>query len=323
MADPVTDLTSVTGAYPLDIDGDHLVDLVVLRRGENMVLRGLGDCRFERANQALGIAGGEAWTVGFSATWESPTATLPTLAFGDYVTLDERESAVGCPDNQLIRPTDSGTVYAAPVALAPGWCTLSLLFSDWDRSGRRDLRVSNDRHYYRDGEEQLWRIEPGQPPREYGRDDGWARLQVWGMGIASQDLTGDGYPEVYLTSQGDNKLQTLADGPARPIFEDIALRRGATAHRPFAGGDVAAVDRVARRVRRRQCRRLHGPVRRQGQRRGADGVRGEGPEQPPARPARWHVRRRGGGGRAPRLRPGSRRDADRSRPRRDARSRRS
>ena len=111
-ADPVTDLTSVTGAYPLDIDGDRLVDLVVLRRGENMVLRGLGDCRFERANEALGFAGGDAWTVGFSATWETPAATLPTLAFGDYVTLDERESAVGCPDNQLIRPTDGGTVYA-------------------------------------------------------------------------------------------------------------------------------------------------------------------------------------------------------------------
>ena len=46
------------------------------------------------------------------------------------------------------------------------------------------------------------------------------------MGIASQDLTGDAYPEVYLTSQGDNKLQTLADGAARPTYEDIALRRG-------------------------------------------------------------------------------------------------
>ena len=44
-------------------------------------------------------------------------------------------------------------------------------------------------------------------------------MQIWGMGIASQDLSGDGYPEVYLTSQGDNKLQTLDDGyrPSRPI----------------------------------------------------------------------------------------------------------
>jgi len=55
------------------------------------------------------------------------------------------------------------------------------------------------------------------------------------MGIASQDLTGDGYPEVYLTSQGDNKLQTLADGPAQPDYRDIALERGVTAHKPYAG----------------------------------------------------------------------------------------
>ena len=49
-------------------------------------------------------------------------------------------------------------------------------------------------------------------------------MQIWGMGIASQDLTGDGLPEVYLTSQGDNKLQTLAVGPAQPAYRDIALR---------------------------------------------------------------------------------------------------
>ena len=43
-ASPVTDLTAVTGAYPLDIDSDGHVDLAVLRRGGNVVLRGLGDC---------------------------------------------------------------------------------------------------------------------------------------------------------------------------------------------------------------------------------------------------------------------------------------
>jgi hypothetical protein len=110
-----------------------------------------------------------------------------------------------------------------------------MLFSDWDRSGRRDLRVTNDRHYYTDGREQLWRVEPGQPPREYTAADGWQHMEIWGMGIASQDLTGDRYPEVYLTSQGDNKLQTLADGPAQPDYRDIALERGVTAHKPYAG----------------------------------------------------------------------------------------
>ena len=134
------------------------------------------------------------------------------------------------------RPTGDG--YASPIALSPGYCTLSILFSDWSRSGQRDLRVSNDRHYYREGEEQLWRIAPGEAPREYTEADGWRPLQIWGMGIASQDLTDDGYPEVFLTSQGDNKLQTLDDGPAQPTYGDIALERGVTAHRPFVGGDV-------------------------------------------------------------------------------------
>jgi hypothetical protein len=58
------------------------------------------------------------------------------------------------------------------------------------------------------------------------------------MGIASYDLTGDGYPEVFLTSQADNKLQTLAAGADQPRYRDIALRRGANAAQPFAGGDA-------------------------------------------------------------------------------------
>jgi hypothetical protein len=58
------------------------------------------------------------------------------------------------------------------------------------------------------------------------------------MGIASQDVGGDGYPEVFITSQGDNKLQTLDNGAAKPTYRDIALRRGVTAQRPFTGGDV-------------------------------------------------------------------------------------
>src|SRR5262249_10870700 len=49
MPSPVTDLTGVTGAYPLDIDGDGHVDLVVLRHGGDVVLRGLGGCQFEDA----------------------------------------------------------------------------------------------------------------------------------------------------------------------------------------------------------------------------------------------------------------------------------
>jgi hypothetical protein len=235
--DTATDLASVNGAYPLDIDGDGQVDLAVLRVGENVLLRGLGGCRFERANEAWSFDGGSAWTTAFSATWEG-TAGLPTLATGNYLALKPSgEPSDTCADSALVRPKPTGG-YGPAVALAPGYCSLSMLFSDWDRSGRRDLRVSNDRQYYVDGEEQLWRIAAGESPRLYSDADGWVRMQIWGMGIASHDVTGDGYPDVFLTSQGDNKLQTLTSGASRPTYRDIALKRGVTATQPFTGGEA-------------------------------------------------------------------------------------
>ena len=234
LACPVTDLTTVTGAYPLDFDSDGIADLVVLRNGSgNLLLRGLGNCHFQAANDRFGLDGGKAWTVGFSATWEGSNA-LPTLAFGNYLV----RGTTDCAPSALVRPNVSGDAYDTPIPLAPGYCTLSMLFSDWSRSGRGDLRLANDRHYYINGSEQLWRVQPGQAPRLYTDADGWRPLQIWGMGIASQDLTGDGYPEVFITSQGDNKLQMLDIPGSRPAFHDIALKMGATAQRPFIGGDV-------------------------------------------------------------------------------------
>lgn len=236
LPDATTDLTLVTGAYPLDIDSDEIVDLVVLRRGENVLLRGLGDCVFERANEAWAFDGDADWTVGFSAKWEAGAA-LPTLAFGDYLVMDDRSGKPVCDEGALVRPLADGSGYAEPIELAPGFCSLSVLFSDWARSGHMDLQVTNDRHYYTTGEEQLWRVEPGEAPALWTRDEGWRELTIWGMGIASQDITGDGLPEVYLTSMGDNKLRVLSDGPDRPSYEDIALKRGVTAHKPFSGGE--------------------------------------------------------------------------------------
>ena len=60
-------IRDVTGIYPLDIDGDDELDLVLLRVGENIVLRGRGGCQFERANEAWGFDGGEAWSTAFTA----------------------------------------------------------------------------------------------------------------------------------------------------------------------------------------------------------------------------------------------------------------
>ncbi|HEY7970371.1 MAG TPA: VCBS repeat-containing protein [Candidatus Limnocylindrales bacterium] len=228
----------VLGAYPLDIDGDGIVDLAVLRTDGLRLLRGLGACRFEDATAAWSLDAGAGWTTALSASWETPTSPLPTLAVGRYLKVADGKQTSDCDTSDLVRPAATGSGYAPPVILSPGYCTLSMLFSDWDGSGRRDLRVTNDRQYYVDGEEQLWRIAPGEAPRLYTDADGWRPLQIWGMGIASYDLTGDGHPEVYLTSQADNKLQTLAAGPSQPAFTDIALKRDVTVAQPYAGGDA-------------------------------------------------------------------------------------
>jgi len=240
VADPVTDLTGVTGAYPIDVDGDGKVDLMVLRDGGVVALRGLGGCRFESANASWGLDGGHSLTTAFSATWEG-AATLPTLAIGSYVAnADVPDPNHLCADNELVRPVAGTRRYGAPMPLTPSWCALSMLFSDWDGSGRPDLRISNDRHYYSDlsdGQEQLWRIAPGAAPREYTAADGWVSVRLQGMGIASYDVNGDGYPEAYLTSQGANVLQSLLAGPSQPTFRDLALKLGVLATQPSTGGD--------------------------------------------------------------------------------------
>lgn len=253
------DLQNVTGAYPLDIDQDGRQDLVLLRVGGNILLKGLAECRFEKANFAWKFDGGRAWTTAFSAIFE-PGATHPTLAFGNYVDRAAPGSPWGtCADNVLLRPRKpqagegsaagpvggkpvagakaapmAGPDYSEPFALSPGHCALSMLFTDWNRSGEPSLRITNDRQYYRGGAEQLWRIEPGRAPRPYRKADGWQHLSIWGMGIAEGDVDNDGYPDYALTSMGDTKLQFLdREFEDAPTYRDEAYERGATAHRPY------------------------------------------------------------------------------------------
>ncbi len=232
------ELTLATGAYPIDIDGDGNIDLVVLRVGEVEVFKGLGGCKFERANEAWNIPNNNDWHTAFSATWEKDQ-TMPTLAFGTYYDRSRPDFPWGtCTPGWLLRPDASGKKYAAPELLKPSYCALSMLFSDWNRSGQPSLRVSNDREYYKGGQEQLWKVSPNLPAQQYTVEDGWKRLQIWGMGIASHDVDGDGYPDVFLTSMADNKFQKLEGNASQPTYIDQAYKRGITAHRPYVGGDI-------------------------------------------------------------------------------------
>jgi len=235
--------TKVLGAYPLNINNDNHTDLIVLRLGENLILQGGPDCAFELVNKTVGFDGGSEWTTAFSATWEDQ-AVFPTLAFGHYVDRTAPGTPWGtCSPNTLARPTNhevNQPNFSEPLALEPSYCALSMLFTDWNKSGTPALRVTNDRQYYRGGQEQLWRIDAGRPPRQYSKSQGWKPVRIWGMGIAQTDLDQDGLPEYALSSMGDTLLQTLdpdAD-EERPTYRDAAYEKHMTAHRPYTGTDL-------------------------------------------------------------------------------------
>ncbi len=230
MQGAVPEIRDMTGAYPLDVDGDGMLDLAVLRVGANMLLKGDGDCRFHDATQAWGFRGADRWTTAFAATWE-PGQDWPTLAVGNYVDRTDPDGPFeACDVNELHRPAPGGG-YGPPAILKPGWCALSMLISDWMRDGVPDLRISNDRHYYvKGGYEEMWHLRPLAP---YAEAD-WPRVSLWGMGIASRDITGNGLPDVMMTSMGDQLLQ-LNEGGGR--LRNAPFAMGTYAQRPYLGDD--------------------------------------------------------------------------------------
>lgn len=227
-AAPLPPLTGVTGAYPIDMDADGRMDLFVLRAGQNIALRGGADCSFEDATTQWGLPTDTRWSTAFTAWWEGGD-TRPTLAIGNYVDRSDPDGPFeACDENTILRPV-AGGYDAAP--LTPGFCPLSILAAR-DARGRQTLRISNDRHYYvKGGHEQMWDIAER---RFLGPEDGWQNVALWGMGIASRDITGDGADEVMLTSMGDQLLQ-IAQPDGTYAAAPYAI--GTYAQRPHTGGD--------------------------------------------------------------------------------------
>lgn len=224
----VPEITGATGAYPIDIDSDGHLDLFVLRVGRNAILRGGPDCTFSDATDEYGLPNSDRWSTAFSAWW--PTGQdLPTLAIGNYVDRTDPDGPFeACDVNVLLIPEDGRY---QETELAPGFCALSILAAR-DARDAHTLRISNDRHYYvRGGYEQMWDIED---ERFLGPEDGWETVSLWGMGIASRDLNGDGADEVMLTSMGDQLLQ-IAQADGRYRAADYSI--GTYAQRPHIGDD--------------------------------------------------------------------------------------
>ena len=184
-AQPLPDIRASTGAYPIDINADGVMDLFVLRIGQNIILKGGPDCSFTPAKDAFTLPAADQWSTAFSAWWADDAR--PHMAVGNYVDLKNPEGPFfACDSHELLTPRADG-YQSTP--LEQGFCSLSMLTTK-DASGALRLRISNDRQYYvRGGYEQMWDLKER---RFLGASDNWEEISIWGMGIASRDITGDG-----------------------------------------------------------------------------------------------------------------------------------
>ena len=180
--------THVTGAYPIDIDGDGNVDLAVLRVGENVAPARAGRLpRSSAPTRRWGFDGGDCVDRPRSA--RPGRARTPCRRWRSATTYGRRESATrryACADNQLVRPDATGTALRdadGPRARAGARCRCCS--ATGTAPAARDLRVTNDRQYYTDratARSSSGGSTPGEPPRLYTAADGWQTRPDLGHG---------------------------------------------------------------------------------------------------------------------------------------------
>ncbi len=232
-------------------------------------MRGLGDCRFERANEAWGFDGGDAWTTAFAATWEQG-ATWPTLALGTYI--DRREEGFpwgSCTDNRLYRPAGEGRGFAPPLPLTPELLRpLHALHRLEPLRHAGPARLQRPRVLQgRAGAALAPRPRPAAGALHRSR-----RLEEpahLGHGHRRRRPRRRRLPGILPHQHGRQQAAGARppDGRRRPTYADVAFPRGVTAHRPYTGGEIRPSTAWHAAVRGREQRRPRRPLRRQGQRR--------------------------------------------------------
>ena len=240
-ADPKL-LDNVIGAYPIDIDGDGHMDLFVLRAGENLLLKGGPDCTFKLANKEWGFDGDAGWTTSFSAEWEKGQK-FPTLVFGHYVDRNAPGSP-GAPARTIrCSVPNSATSRTIPSArrFRPAIARFRCFSPTGTSRGRRRCAsptIANIIEAAKSrcgGSSRASRQNSIRAPTAGGP----SRSSAWGSPRAIS--TAPAIPQYALTSMGDTRLQKLDPDEAGrgefPVYRDIAVEAGATAHIPYTGGD--------------------------------------------------------------------------------------
>jgi hypothetical protein len=214
-ASGLADCRNTLAALPLDVDGDGLLDLYLLRYwpdrnyqhlqdfkdivpentvdarngGHNQVFRNLGQGKFQDMSAAWGGDNQGHWCLdGVAAALDDNGDTLLYLAndFGPdalYVVSKQGFRDVGA----RLGPPDRR--YGMGTSLA-----------DLDHDGRPSLFVTNEyERYYDQNGNFLWKFTPGQLAKDEARERGLVNSE-WSWGAAFSDFTLDGEEDCYVAN---------------------------------------------------------------------------------------------------------------------------
>ncbi len=239
--DPVLDVTAVNGAYPIDIDGDGhrrpgrpprwaarpaaRARRLPVRAGQRaLVVR-----RRDAASRPRSARRGRAtrhcrhWPSASTSTLDAAGDTTTDCA-GEHARSTGRDGRPRTPRRSRWRRASARCRCCSATGTGPAGVTCGSATTGTTTT-RRTARSSSG------GSAPASRRGCTRPPTAGSA----SRSRAWAS--RSYDLTGDGYPDVFLTSQGENRLQTLTAGPTKPTYRDIGLKRGVNAAEPFTGGD--------------------------------------------------------------------------------------
>ena len=202
-----TPLGRGVAAFDYDRDGD--LDLYVAQHGQPCRLwRNDGALRFSDVTQAAGLA----------FTGPANGCSVADFDADGHLDLYQCTYQVGLP-NRLYRNLGNGSFQevAASLGVASLGLSYQSTFSDFDRDGRPDLCVSNDRGV-------------GNVPNQLFRNTGTGffdasdasgmSVALCSMGMACADLDGNGRSDFYFTNVPD---------PAPPLLGVNPLMMGSTA----------------------------------------------------------------------------------------------